>query len=181
MTILTPNLSDKGNDMICTPLIRELRQDDDAAYRSLWREALQQHAQYFRIAAGDDVPAGIPTRGAEDSFTLGAFEKNALVGIVSLERDRGVKLRHKALLFRMFVAPEVAGRGVGKSLLQELLSRTQGIDDLRYIHLTVLERNQRARALYRSLGFVDFALEPEAVRMDADYVGEVQMMRFLRR
>jgi cyclohexyl-isocyanide hydratase len=175
------NLSDKGNDIICTPLIRELRQDDDAAYRSLWRDALQQHAQYFRIAAGDNVPAGIPTRGAEDSFTLGAFEKNALVGIVSLERDRGVKLRHKVLLFRMFVAPEVAGRGVGKSLLQEALSRTQDIDDLRYIHLTVLERNQRARALYRSLGFVDFALEPEAVRMDADYVGEVQMMRFLRR
>lgn len=132
-------------------------------------------------AAEDDVPAGIPTRGAEDSFTLGAFEKNALVGIISLERDRRVKLRHKALLFRMFVVPEVAGRGVGKSLLQEALSRTQGIDDLRCIHLTALERNQRARALYRSLGFVDFALEPEAVQMDADYADEVQMIRFLRR
>ena len=122
-----------------------------------------------------------PREERKTAFTLGAFEKDALVGIVSLERDRGVKLRHKALLFRMFVAPDVAGRGVGKSLLLELLSRTQGIDDLRYIHLTVLERNQRARALYRSLGFVDFALEPEAVRMDADYVGEVQMMQFLRR
>ncbi|MBU2856206.1 GNAT family N-acetyltransferase [Acidithiobacillus ferrooxidans] len=158
-----------------------MRQDDDPAYRALWLDALQQHAQYFRTAAGDDVPAGIPTRGAEDRLTLGAFEKNALVGIVSLERDRGVKLRHKALLFRMFVASEVAGRGVGNSLLLEVLSRTQGIDDLRCIHLTVLERNQRARDLYRSLGFVDFALEPEAVRMDAEYMGEVQMMRFLRR
>ena len=111
---------------------------------------------------------------------MGAFENDALVGIVSLERNRGVKLRHKALLFRMFVAPAVAGRGVGKALLQEVLSRAQGIDDLRYIHLTVLERNQRARALYRSLGFVDFAWEPGAVRMNAHYVGEVQMMRFLR-
>ncbi|WP_423856184.1 GNAT family N-acetyltransferase [Acidithiobacillus ferrianus] len=179
---IPPSLCDKSQRHdLRTPLVRELRQDDDPAYRSLWRDALQQYAQYFRTAAGDDVPAGIPTRGAEDSFTLGAFEKNALVGIISLERDRGVKLRHKALLFRMFVAPEVAGRGVGKSLLQEALSRAQGIDDLRYIHLTVLERNQRARALYRSLGFVDFALEPEAVRMDADYAGEVQMMRFLRK
>lgn len=164
-----------------TPLVRELWQDDDPAYRSLWRDALQQHAQYFRTDVEDDVPEGIPTRGAKDSFTLGAFEKNALVGIVSLERDRGVKLQHKALLFRMFVAPEVAGHGIGKALLEEVLARAQDIEDLRYIHLTVLERNQRARALYRSLGFVDFALEPEAVRMDRDYVGEVQMMRFLRR
>lgn len=174
------SVPDKGDNMICAPLVRELRQDDDSAYRSLWQDALQQHAQYFRTAAGDDVPAGIPTRGANDSFTLGAFEKNVLVGIVSLERDRGQKLRHKALLFRMFVAPEAAGRGVGRSLLQGVLSRAQEVDNLRYIHLTVLERNHRARALYRSLGFADFALEPDAVRMDTNYVGEVQMMRFLK-
>ncbi len=173
--------SDKGEDMICAPLVRELRQEDDCAYRVLWQDALQRHAQYFRTAAGDDVPAGIPTRGEKDSFTLGAFEKNVLVGIVSLERDRGLKLRHKALLFRMFVVPEAAGRGVGRSLLRAVLSWAEEIDDLRSIHLTVLERNHRARALYRSLGFVDFALEPDAVRMEADYVGEVQMTWFLKR
>ncbi len=175
------SLSDKGEDVICAPLVRELGQDDDFAYRSLWQDAMQQHAQYFRIAAGDDVPVGIPTRGANDSFTLGAFEKNVLVGIVSLERDRGLKLRHKALLFRMFVAPEAAGRGLGRSLLQAVLSRAQEIDNLRSVRLTVLERNHRARALYRSLGFVDFALEPDAVHMDTDYVAEVQMIRFLKK
>ncbi len=104
-----------------------------------------------------------------------------LVGIVSLEWDRGLKLRHKALLFRMFVAPEAAGHGLGRSLLQAVLSRAQEIDNLRSVRLTVLERNHRARALYRSLGFVDFALEPDAVHMDTDYVAEVQMIRFLKK
>ncbi len=167
--------------MICAALIRELRQDDDSAYRSLWRDALCQHAQYFRTAAEDNVPAGIPTREAKDSFTLGAFDNDVLVGIVSLERDLGVKLRHKALLSRMFVTPKVAGCGIGKSMVQAVLDRARGVDDLRYIYLTVLEQNQRARNLYRSLSFVDFALEPQAVRMGGKYVGEVRMMRFLRK
>ncbi len=149
-----------------------------------WLEsfAVEHHCEQLHLGSDFQMSLRVsPREERKDSFTLGAFEKNALVGIISLERDRRVKLRHKALLFRMFVVPEVAGRGVGKSLLQEALSRTQGIDDLRCIHLTALERNQRARALYRSLGFVDFALEPEAVQMDADYADEVQMIRFLRR
>ncbi|WP_291510934.1 N-acetyltransferase [Acidithiobacillus sp.] len=132
------------------------------------------------MATGNDVPAGIPTRGEEASFTLGVFEKHARVGIVSLERDRGVKLRHKTPLFRMFVTQKSAGRGFGKSLLQGALSRTRDIDDLRYTHLTALEQNQRVRALYRSLGFSDFVMAPEAVRMDPNYVVEVKVMRFLK-
>lgn len=166
--------------MITAPLIRELRQDDDWTYRSLWRDALCCHGQYFRTAADDNVAAGIPTRGTEDSFTLGAFDNHTLVGIVSLERDTGMKLRHKALLFRMFVTPKCAGCGIGRSLVQEVLDRTRGVGDLHSIHLTVLEQNRRARALYQSLGFVDFALEPEAVQIEGMYVGEVRMMRFLR-
>lgn len=41
--------------------------------------------------------------------------------------------------------PKTVDHGVGKSLLLEGLSRTEDIDDLRYIYLTVLEHNQRAR------------------------------------
>ncbi|MGC9128440.1 MAG: GNAT family N-acetyltransferase [Acidithiobacillus sp.] len=90
---------------------------------------------------------------------LGYFRETCTGRTFRLERDCGVKLRHKALLFRMFVAPKVAGRGFGNLLLQRALPWTRDIDDLRYVRLTVLERNQRARALYRSLGFLGFALE----------------------
>lgn len=167
--------------MIGRPLIRALRPDDDRAYRSLWREALCEYGPFFRTALEDPAPPGIPTRQTKDSFTLGAFDKEALVGIVSLERDIGAKLQHKGLLFRLFVTPRAGGRGIGKSIVQEALDRAEALHDLRAIHLTVLEKNHRARGLYESLGFVDFSLEPEAVCIEGNYVGEIRMVRFLRR
>jgi len=160
--------------------LRTLEPADQGDYRTLWTNALTEHSSHFRIVADDDPGPVIPTCFVQDSFTLGAYQESRLVGSVSLDRDRGVKLRHKALLFRMFVHSSVAGQGVGKALLREVISRAEVLDDLRQIRLTVLATNERARRLYGSVGFQDYALEPGAVRITDRYVDEVQMVRFLR-
>jgi len=165
--------------MTSAPSIRHLEPADEGLYRGLWLEALRDYAPYFRIAAEDDSVLPIPTRFARDSFTLGAFYGQRLVGILSLNRETGAKLRHKALLFRMFVHPDAAGRGTGRSLLREAITQAESVGDLRQLHLTVLATNQKAWGLYRSMGFVEFALERESVLIGDQYVDEVQMARFL--
>lgn len=162
-------------------MIRALQPGDEPAYRSLWGEALATHATHFRTALADDVPRGIPTRFTEDSWTLGAFDGDRLVGIVSVEREQGEKLRHKALLSRMFVHPDVAGSGLGTRLLHEAIMRAVRLTDLRQIWLTVLETNEPAQRLYAAAGFRSYAHEPDAVRIGERYVAEIQMVRFLRR
>lgn len=162
-------------------MIRPLQPRDDEAYRELWREALVNHGHHFRTAIDDDAPHGIPTAFADDSWTLGAFDGDRLVGIVSVERDRGEKLRHKALLSRMFVHPDVAGSGLGKQMLHETIMRAVRLTDLRQIWLTVLETNEPAQRLYAAAGFRSYAHEPDAVRIGDRYVAELQMVRFLRR
>jgi cyclohexyl-isocyanide hydratase len=163
------------------PQLRALASGDDAAYASLWRAAMVDHAHYFRTTPADDNTPGIPTRFAPDSFTLGAFADGRLIGITSLERERRSKLRHKARVSRMFVLPEAEGSGVGKLLLREALLRAESLGDLRQVTLTVLATNERAQRLYASLGFRGYGREPAAVRIGDAFVDEIQMVRFLRR
>jgi ribosomal protein S18 acetylase RimI-like enzyme len=163
------------------PALRGLEPSDDAAYAALWRHGLQEHGHFFRSAPEDDAAAGIPTRFTRDSFTLGAFLDGQLIGITSLEREHARKLRHKALISRMFVRPDAEGSGVGKLLLREAIVQAEALGDLRQVFLTVLATNERAQRLYASLGFRGYAREPGAVRIGEAFVDEIQMVRFLRR
>ena len=155
--------------------IREIQATEHELYRALWVHAITDHASFFRIAPEDDLTTGIPTKFAADSFTLGAFRGADLVGVVSVERDARAKLRHKALVFRMFVHPDTAGHGIGKALLQRVIATAASIAGLRYLYLTVLANNFRAIQLYTALTFQEFAREPGAVRIDEQYVDELQM------
>lgn len=155
--------------------IRLLLPSDEAQYSTLWRAALVEQAEYFRIALEDNPAQHLPTHFAADSFTIGAFEQNRLVGSVSVERDFHRKFRHKALLFKMFVHPDVAGQGIGRLLMVEAIQQAGKIAGLRQLYLTVLASNPRAIHLYRSLGFIEFAHEPEAVNIGDIYVDELQM------
>ncbi len=164
-----------------TCVIRPLTELDRDRYRQLWLHGVTDLPQYFRIAASDTGAGDLPTRGSADSFTLGAFIDDVLVGVVSLERDTMAKLNHKALVFRMFVSPVAAGTGIGRTLIERLITEVSAQTDLRQIQLTVLATNERAIRLYASLGFVEFAREPQAVRIGDDFVDELRMVRFIAR
>jgi cyclohexyl-isocyanide hydratase len=167
--------------VVDAPLLRLLEPADDATYRALWLEAITAHAHCFRIDPADATTTGIPTQFTPESFTVGAFSGDRLVGITTLERDVRLKLRHKALLSRMFVHPVAAGHGLGKALMRDTITRAAQLAGLRQIWLTVLESNQAAQRLYASAGFRGYSSEPDAVRIGDHYVSEQQMVRFLRR
>ena len=117
----------------------------------------------------------------EEHFTLGAFsDTSALVGIVSFARDTRTKMRHKGLLFRMHVAAEASGQGVGRRLLRACVAQARALPGLEAITLTVVASNAGARHLYASEGFVSFAREPDALKMGETYYDEEQMRLDLR-
>ena len=155
--------------------ILELQPDDNEHYRRLWLSGITEHPEFFRIALEDDPDPIIPTKFNSFSFTLGAFFENNLVGVVSFERDPRYKLLHKALIFRMFVHPTAAGQGIGKALLQRVLSIAEKLPELRYLYLTVLASNERAIGLYSSLNFKEFAREIGGVNISGHFIDELQM------
>ena len=157
--------------------IRALTTADAVAYQALMRCGLREHAEAFRIAAEDAGEPMVPFAASRpDAFTLGAWlDDGQLVGVVSFERETRAKLRHKGLLYRMYVRADASGRGIGRKLVREAVRRARAIEGLEQINLTVVASNVRARNLYASEGFKSFALEKRGLKMGTRYFDEEQM------
>jgi len=160
----------------------ELSTEHADSYKVFFTQAVTLHPDFFRISPADEIDAPFPTVGTPDSFTLAMTTPSGhLMGVVSFQREGAnrTKLRHKGLLFRMFVAAEYAGRGIGRKLINEVIRRARLLPDMEQILLTVAHTNEIAKRLYESVGFTSFALEPRATKYEGKYIDEEQMVAFL--
>lgn len=158
--------------------IREIKSDKIAEYQPFFQIGLTEDEDNFRISLNDDYNAPFPTQDLEDSFTLGAYIEDKLAGVVSFERDgqQREKLRHKGTLFRMYVSSNYRNLGIGKALIEALLSKTRTIENIEQINLTVISHNTNAIKLYEKFGFVIFSKEVNAIKWKGKYFTELQMV-----
>lgn len=157
--------------------ITEIKSDQAEHYKQFLTFGLINDEENFRITPNDDLNASFPTRDKLDSFTLGAYSDNELAGIVSFTRDGGdrEKLRHKGMLFRMYVSRDFRGQGIAKKLIEKLIERVKQISDIEQINLTVIANNDNAKKLYEKFGFVTFGSESNAIKWKGKYFTEDQM------
>lgn len=163
--------------------IKEIQSKDIREYRRFFLNGLFHDETNFRISPDDEKEAPFPTIDTADSFTLGAFEDDQLAGIVSFQRegkDRE-KLRHKGLLFRMYVDSRFRGKGIAQLLIKALLERAEMLKDIEQINLTVVSNNLVAKKLYEKFGFTSFAVEKNALKWKGYYYTEEQMVFFLNK
>jgi ribosomal protein S18 acetylase RimI-like enzyme len=154
--------------------IRQITSQDAAAYRNLRLEGLRNHpeafsesVEEFAARAVGDIAAMIGDNPASpDGFILGAFDdKDRLVGVVSLARESFLKERHKAILWGMHVSADYRRRGIGRRLVEELVTRARDYGDIEQIILNAATRNTPAVRFYESLGFRSFGREPNALHV----------------
>ncbi|SMG50940.1 GNAT family N-acetyltransferase [Paraburkholderia susongensis] len=171
-----------------TVLIRQLGPADRDVYFQLRLRGLKAHPESFGQSYEEALAKGpaqhdatLQGSQAEGTFLLGAYASAGapLIGVVGLLRNRSDKERHKAAVVGMYVAPEAAGRGIGRALLSELLTRAAHADGLRQIYLTVGSRNDAARKLYESLGFRKYGCEAGALNVGGVFHDADLMMRLL--
>ncbi len=163
-----------------TTYLRPLTEADLPMYRALLMPGLTQDADSFRMAPEDEENAPFPTQNQPDSFTLGTFVDDQLAGIVSFQREGSdrVKLRHKGLLFRMYVSPDYRGRGLARQLIRAVIDRARHLDNLEQINLTVVSTNP-AKRLYEEFGFRTFSTEINAINWQGTYLTEDTMKLIL--
>ena len=164
--------------------IRQLGEDDAPEYRALRLRALREDGEGFMTtyeeAAARPLEATVERlRPQEGGFTLGAILGNTLVGMATLYTEDGRKERHRAEIVSVYVAPEARQRGVARRLLQEVIARAPAVPHVEQIRLSTVTVNDGARALYRSLGFVPYGIEPRAVKDGNRYYDEEWMMLML--
>ncbi|WP_164491712.1 GNAT family N-acetyltransferase [Staphylospora marina] len=150
--------------------VRPLSPDDLNDYRRIRLRALRDHPENF--GSTYEQESRMTTEQwerrlspSEDRISLGLYDGERLMGTAVLVREQRERMRHKANLYAMYVAPEARGKGAGRLLLEELLKRAREMDGLEQIHLSVVSGNEPARNLYRQFGFITYGVEPRAEKI----------------
>jgi len=164
--------------------IRTLGAGDAEAYRALMLEAYGAYPQAFTSSVAER--AAMPLSWWEKRVSspldclLGAFEEDELAGIVGLAFEPREKARHKVTLFGMYVTRAHQRKGLGRQLVEAALDEARRHPRLKLIQLTVTAGNDAAFALYQRCGFIQYGLEPLAVRVGVDYFDKIHMWRELK-
>ena len=158
-----------------------LTASDAAPYKALMLHAYEHAADAFTSTpeerAREPDEWWIKRIAHPEGMTVafGDFEGQRLVGTVALEFAAKPKTKHKALVVGMYVLPASRGNGSARALLQAAVQFCKQRGDIRAIQLEVTEGNAPAVALYDSLGFTAYGLEPMAVLTPAGFRSKVHM------
>src|SRR5262249_37293677 len=118
------------------------------------------------------------TRYFDQGWIAGAFMGEALVGMVGLYRNKGLKIQHKGKIWGVYVAPEARGQGAARRMIELLLEKARGAG-LEHIMLSTDVTNERTVGLYQSLRFTPCGMEKHILKLPHRYVDDVVMVKFL--
>jgi RimJ/RimL family protein N-acetyltransferase len=161
--------------------IRQLGPDDAASLIVLRREALENDPLAFAASIEDDrglSPAFVRTAldDVHERTVFGQFEGPRLTGMVGIVRVAGVKNRHKALVWGMYVVPSARQHGVGRALLEAALAYARAWPGVTQVHLGVSETAVAAKRLYEAAGFRCWGREPRALQWEGRFVDEFHLV-----
>ena len=165
---------------------RRLLDEDARAYWELRLEALQNSPEAFGTSYEEAIQRDNPIERVKNNFkiegndTFGAFDQGELVGMVTLLQESGLKMKHRANIFAMYVSPTSRGKGIGKALMEKAIKLAKESKDIEKINLSVVSSNEAAKKLYHQLGFNVFGKEEMALKVGETYYEELHMELVLK-
>ena len=146
------------------------------------REALERDPLSFGASPDDDRAQSLDflreVLEDPDQAIFGAFAPE-LVGVASIFRERMTKARHKTRIWGVYVGPTHRGAGLGKRLMQAAIDFARGLPGVSQVHLVVSSGTPAAKALYRSLGFRTWGVEPQALCINGELLDDEHMVKDL--
>ena len=161
--------------------VRRLETHDVADYRDLRLECLKAHPESFGSSWEYEAakPASWWDERLQATTIFGGWGDNSqLVGAAGFRVDDVAKLRHKGVLWGMYVRPQARGTGLAAALVNEVIAHARTlVEDL---HLKVVTSNDVAFRLYSAAGFEEYGLERRALKIGSTYYDERLMTLALK-
>jgi RimJ/RimL family protein N-acetyltransferase len=168
--------------------IRPTCESDTAAYRDLRLEALRTHPEAFGADYEESLARPIErwqqnTRdgaGTDLGITYVAEAAGALVGMTGIYRDSGLKMRHCANIWGVYVQPQWRGMHIVDQLIVSCIAWARA-HEVRQAKLAVVTTNAAAIRCYVRCGFSVYGVEPEVIYHNGVYYDELLMLHQLAR
>jgi RimJ/RimL family protein N-acetyltransferase len=165
--------------------IRTLTPTDVEEYRALRLAALREQPPAFGTPTEKEEKLALEAvalrlQESEDTYILGAFSEDILVGTIRFSRFEEANEKHRGFIAGLYVRPEFRRSGFARALANEVLVRAGQDTGLRRIHLTVVTAQDAAIQLYRSLGFCVYGTEREAFSNQGKFYDEHLMELLLQ-
>ena len=158
--------------------IRRLEPEADATiFRQIRLEALRTNPEAFgsEFAAESARPPDWFAEQLSASAVFGGFQGDDLVGMAGFSVERAPSRAHKGILWGVYVRPRARSAGIARSLVRTVLDHAAG--KVETVNLVVERGNMNARRLYTSLGFAEYGLEKNALKVGDRYFDDVLMAK----
>ena len=162
--------------------IRTLEKTDAKEFQRLRLFALQNNSTSFGSSFEEEVKKSLEQFEAfidpkSERVFWGAFENDKLIGMVGLGCEDGVKTEHKGFIRSMFVDPSARKLGVASELLKTAINFSEAQMKLEQLTLAVNSTNIEAINLYKKFRFIEYGVEPNALKIEGRYFAEMLMYR----
>ncbi len=164
--------------------IRKLLPDESMVYRHLRLQCVKNFPEYFTTDYQDEKTKKklffqpyIETSNT-DNFVIGAFHNDNLIGISGFKRHQRKKINHAGIIIQVYVNPEYQGQHIGSKMIKATLSEAFKISGIEQIEIGVISTNQKADKLYKKLGFEEFGLHKNFLKIDGQYYDHKMMIMF---
>jgi ribosomal protein S18 acetylase RimI-like enzyme len=158
--------------------ITQLNKEHAKTYRELRLKGLMEAKEAFGSSYEEEslLPLSHYENQLDDpnNTILGAWSNEKLVGILLMRRSNHMKTKHNGHLHAMYVDYDYQKQGIGKSLLEKMMSIAKDIGIIN-IFLTVTKTNNEAIRLYESVGFQRYGTEKREIMIDGKYLDSLLM------
>lgn len=160
--------------------IRRLTGDDVAAFRDIRLEGLRRHPEAFAASFEAELTEDLAwfADSLARNAVFGAFHEGALQGVAGFHPQRHEKMKHKGVLWGLYLREAARGSGLAQALIEAVEAHAR--QEVEVLSVTVVTSNKAARRLYEQLGYVCYGVEPRALRVKGRDYDEALLEKRLR-
>ena len=164
--------------------IRKLLPNESLSYRALRLQCLKKFPEYFTTDY-------LSEKGKEklffqqfiensdkDNFVIGAFNNDNLIGISGFKRHERRKINHSGIIIQVYVNPKYQRKNIGSNIIRATIEEAFKISEIEQIEIGVISTNKHAEKIYKKIGFEEFGLQKNFLKINGSYYDHRMMMIF---